>query len=103
VTVEEGGHVAKKREMGRKEHERVDVERKKMGRSGSGMLVPFLCKMRYRVERRGVMCQKEGNGGVHMGFALSDIRPKAFTSEKYFIIQGERGGNYDAWAEMTYD
>lgn len=31
--------------------------------------------------------QKEGNGSVHMGFALSDISPKAFTSEKCFIIK----------------
>lgn len=32
--------------------------------------------------------QKEGNGVVHMGFALSDNCPKAFTSEKCFIMKG---------------
>jgi len=48
-----------------------------------------------------VLGQKEGNGGVHMGFALSDTSPKAFTSEKYFIIQGAGGGFGRAW-KKTY-
>lgn len=36
--------------------------------------------------------QKEGNGSVHMGFALSDISPKGITSEKYFIIKRDKNG-----------
>jgi hypothetical protein len=40
---------------------------------------------RRRLRRLG---QKEGNGVVHMGFALSDNCPKAFTSEKCFIMKG---------------
>lgn len=39
---------------------------------------------RGRLRRFG---QKEGNGVVHMGFALSDNCPKAFTSEKCFIMK----------------
>ena len=35
-----------------------------------------------------------------MGFALSDTSPKAFTSEKYFIIQG---GWVRGRGKETYD
>ena len=72
------------------------VEPKTKVRFGSGLSAASLLK-KYRVKQKGVMSQKEGNGGVHMGFALSDIRPKAFTSEKYFIIQ--KKGGYEGGRE----
>lgn len=42
----------------------------------------------YNSSEKDGVSQKEGNGGVHMGFALSDTSPKAFNIRKILHHKG---------------